>query len=245
MDFDGTIIYAGEYYQPGWEIWQHARVMLQMRDFERMETIYADPSMFQATSQQSQKPGHAPEIAKSYNKLYCELGITALCCFSGDRSDVSFAGRLMQYWADLDNREPTVKILCPRGLYADKPLPGLHNRGCPNLLWELMNARRVKLTSQQLLHRNASEAIVDKDNHAQDAMKYHLMSHPEPSKKSYERRVAERAAQLWDSDPTTAAIRSLQVLQEEREREQPALNGLSGNARRIIREYERGLRRRN
>jgi len=136
-----------------------------------------------------------------------------------------------------------VKIVCPRRLYADKPIPGLYNWGCPNLLWELMNARRVKLTAQQLLHRNVSEAIVDKDNHAEDAMKYHLMSHPEPAEKSFERRVAERMAPLGSADPTMAFLMAARIWEEERQREQPAQHAYSGNARRVLREFELGIRR--
>ena len=182
---------------------------------------------------------HAPEIAKSYNELYNERGIDNFVPFSGDRSDVSFAGRLMQNWADLDNREPTVKIVCPRGLYAEKPVPGLHNLGCPNLLWELMNTRRVKLTAQQLLHRNASEEIVDRDNHARDAMKYHLMSHPEPAQKSRERRVEESVGELMKVDPTQAMIRLMRIREQELQVEEPVESLYSGNIRHARREFER------
>ena len=164
----------------------------KMLDFERMENIYADPSIFHRTSQQSQRPGHAPERARSVYELYHEQGITNLVSFRGDLSDVSFINWLLQCWTDLDNREPSVKIVCPPRLYRGKPVPGLYQFGCPNLLWELMNTRRVQSTAQQLLHRNQSEAIVDKDNHARDAMKYHVMSHPQASQKSYGRRVEER-----------------------------------------------------
>jgi hypothetical protein len=232
-DFDGTMIYAGEYYEPGLEIWQHAPVIKQMSDFRRMETIYADPTMFNSTSQQSQRPGHAAEIAKSYNELYCEAGIESLFAFHGDRSDVSFAARLMMHWADLDNREPTVKIFCPKGCYAGRPVPGLWNWGCPNLLWELMNTRRVKLSAQQLQSRNRSEAIVDKDNHARDAMKYHLMSHPEPSEKRFDRRVSERLAQLAEVDPTTAVANFPRIMQEEQQSWSGGIHG-AGNLRRFM-----------
>ena len=61
-----------------------------------------------------------------------------------------------------------------------------------------MVARRVKLTAQQLLRRNTSGAIVDKDDHARDAMKYLLMSRPEPSRKSLERRVMERVQSVME-----------------------------------------------
>ncbi len=193
IGFDGTIIFAGEYYMPGKEISQHAPAMRRMRDFDRMENVQADPSMFHGTNQQEQRPGHSQERAKSFAELYAQAGVSNLLSFGGDdKSDVSFAARLMLHWADLDKRMPSVRIVCRKGLYQDKPQPGLQHRDCPNLLWELMVARRVKLTAQQLLSRNTSEAIVDKDNHARDAMKYLVMSQPEPSRKSLERRVVER-----------------------------------------------------
>ena len=68
---------------------------------------------------------------------------------------------------------------------------GLHNWDCPNLLWELMRTRRVKLTAQHLLTKNVAEAIVDKDNHARDAIKYVLMSHPEPTAKTFREKALE------------------------------------------------------
>ena len=37
--------------------------------------------------------------------------------------------------------------------------------GCPNLLWELMPTRREQLSAAQLMRKNPTEAIVDKDNH--------------------------------------------------------------------------------
>jgi hypothetical protein len=104
--------------------------------------------------QQSNQPtqaGKAAERAKSINELYIEQGIELFSPFCGDRSDISFAARLMMHWSNLDKREPTVKIVCRIPNYDEKPQPGLHNWDCPNLLWELMRTRRVKLTAQQLL----------------------------------------------------------------------------------------------
>ena len=179
IDFDGNIIYAGEYYQPGREIWQHAPVMKRMPDFARMEPCFADPTIFPMTVQQSQRPGEAIQRAKSIAELYAEQGIEGFIPFAYDLSDVSFAARMHLHWSDLEHRAPSVRIVCRN--YNETPQPGLHPWDCPNLLWELMRARRVKLTAQQLLSRNISEALVDKDNHARDAMKYQVMSHPEPS----------------------------------------------------------------
>jgi hypothetical protein len=141
-----------------------------------------------------------------------------------DRSDVSFAARLMSHWANLDKREPTVKIVCRN--YAEKPQPGLHNWDCPNLLWELMRTRRVRLSSQQLLSRNAAEAIMDKDNHARDAMKYVLMSHPQAAEKTLEQRAAEAVKPLAEiGDLTSALIRHQQIMEEGEVSYRPARLG--------------------
>jgi hypothetical protein len=239
VDFDGTIIYAGEYYMPGREIWQHAPVMKRMYDFDRMEAgslgIQSDRSIFPMTQQQEQRPGHAPERAKSYADLYHDQGVTNLVPFGGgDASDVG--------------------IICPRGLYADKPQPGLYHWGCPNLLWELMVARRTKLTAQQLLSRTTSEAIVDKDNHARDAMKYFLMMQPEPSRKPRGQRVSERIqatfeeAKRMGADPdqamTSAVFQYSRIMHEEQEEDTPAITYYGGNVRHRIVEMQREIDRR-
>jgi hypothetical protein len=249
VDYAGNIIFAGEYYMPGKEIAQHAPAMKRMRDFERMENVQADPSMFHGTNQQEQRPGHAQERAKSFADLYAQAGVTNLLSFGGDdKSDVSFAARLMLHWSDLEHRMPSVRIVCRKGLYLDKPQPGLQHWDCPNLLWELMVARRVKLTAQQLLSRNTSEAIVDKDNHARDAMKYLVMSLPEPSRKSKERRVAERAYAVSeeakkqgatdDQAATNMVLQYTKIMHQEVEDDNPSTY-YGGNARRRIRMIER------
>lgn len=234
-DFDGNIVYAGEYYQPGREVWQHAPAMKKMPDFERMEPVISDPTIFYTTAQQSQRPGSTAERAKSVSELYYEAGIQNMASFGGDRSDVSFAARLMSAWANLDTRLPSVRIVCTN--YAETPQFGMHGWSCPNLLWELMRTRRVKLTAQQLLSRNTSEAIIDKDNHARDAMKYNLMSHPEPSVKSLERRVTERVEALKKIDPTVAVAQYHKILREEQDDDEPQYYG--GGARRRLAQMKR------
>ena len=183
-----------------------------------------DPSIFPETQQQSQggpsKP--APERAKSINDLYVEQGVTFLNQFWGDRSDISFAARLMKHWSNLDQREPSVKIVCRN--YSETPQYGMHLWDCPNLLWELMRARRVKLSAQQLLNKNSAEALVDKDNHARDAMKYDLMSLPEPTLKTREQLIAERL-KTQQLDLTSASIRAAQYQAEIETSNQPITFG--------------------
>jgi len=216
MDFAGTLYFCGEYYMPGQEVWQHAPALGEMPDIRKLSVTYADPTIFDTNMQQSNRnqptaPGKHAERAKSINELYIEQGIELFAPFSGDRSDISFAERLGAHWSNLEEREPTVKIVCRD--HAEKPVLGLHNWDCPNLLWELMRTRRVKLTAQQMLGRNASEAIVDKDNHARDAMKYIIMSHPEPAGKSKEQEVMEAIRPLVEAgDYTSANVRRLQMM---------------------------------
>ena len=52
--------------------------------------------------------------------------------------------------------------------------------GCSNLIWELSRARQEQLSAQQLLTRNVSERVVDKDNHnhLHDCLKYLVVSLP-------------------------------------------------------------------
>jgi hypothetical protein len=84
----------------------------------------------------------------------------------------------------------------------------------------------VKLTAQQLLSRNAAEAIVDKDNHARDAMKYVLMSHPEPTGKSMQQRAAEAVKPLaQQGDLTSALIRHQQFMERENPQARPVRPG--------------------
>lgn len=99
-----------------------------------------------------------------------------------------------------------------------------------------MRARRVKLTPQQQLSRNVAEAIVDKDNHARDAMKYVLMSHPEPTEKSVERRVKEAIKPLIEEgDFTSAMVRRLQIMALEAHKEPARLGRYI--PRRVLRAY--------
>lgn len=234
FDYDGTAYFCGEYYQPGLEIAQHAPRLKEMQDIYRMAVCHSDPSIFPATMEQgAARPGEAQSRAKSIAELYEEQGLGILSKFHGDRSDVSCAERLHLHWANLDECEPTIRIVCRN--YSERPQPGLHNWDCPNLLWELMRIRRVKLTAQQLLTRNLSEAIVDKDNHAWDTFKYVLMSHPEPTRKPYRMRVEERISKLWqETDPTRAMIQLSKIQQEEKQKDGAQSVYYGGNIRQAL-----------
>lgn len=243
FDHDGVGYFCGEYYQAGLEIAQHAPRLKEMQDVFRLEVCNADPSIFPQTMEQgATRPGEAQARAKSIAELYDDQGLGIFSKFHGDRSDVSFAARLLMHWADLDEREPTIRIVCRTP--SDRPQPGLHQWDCPNLLWELMRIRRVKLTSQQLLSRNLSEAIVDKDNHATDACKYVVMSHPEPTRKPLSERVSERVEKLFkETDMTTAMLGLSKIKEEEQQKEVGQQVYYGGNIRqRLAEEARKGNR---
>jgi hypothetical protein len=242
FDHDGVGYFCGEYYVPGLEIAQHAPRLKEMQDIFRLDPCHSDPSIFPQTMEQgSSRPGETQARAKSIAEIYDDEGLGILSKFHGDRSDVSFAERLLLHWSNLDEEAPTIRIVCRTS--SERTQPGLHQWDCPNLVWELMRTRRVKLTAQQLMSRNVSEAIVDKDNHARDAAKYITMSHPEPTRKSYDQRVAERVDKLWKTRTPTEAMNALSKIQEEEREADSTMTYVGGNIRQALAEEARKQRR--
>lgn len=216
VDFQGNKYFCGEYYQPGKEIWEHAPVIASMKDIRKVRQCQADPSIFDEVHQQGKSEGGAEQKkAKSTNDLYVDEGIELFSKFVGDRSDWSFSQRVLAHWKDLDKPEvmPSLYIVC-RFPDAETPRPGLHDWDCPNLLWEMLRTRKKKLSPQQLMGKNPSEEIIDKDNHARDAAKYILMSLPGPTEKSKELILSERLAHIPRSDVTSRMIRGEEILAE-------------------------------
>lgn len=243
IDFAGIIIISGEYYMPGKEVWQNAPEILKMPDVDRFEACWADPSIFDQKTQQ-EKGKEARAIAA----LYAEHGMGFLSRYGGNRSDITYAERILSHWADLENREPSLRIVCRN--YSDRPQPGLHPWDCPNLLWEWLQMRRKKLTATQLLTQNTSEEIIDKNNHASDAEKYVIMSLPEPSKKTAARRIAEAVKPLAEAaklspESGTEAFTNIHLTAEKlrRQIEQEEDPHIGGNARQRMARLARNRRR--
>lgn len=66
------------------------------------------------------------------------------------------------------------------GHYWKNPLQPLYRitTACPKLIWELGQQRHKEVSPKVALHRDQPEALVDKDNHAWDALKYFLQRFP-------------------------------------------------------------------
>jgi hypothetical protein len=187
IDTEGTIYCLAEYYQPDLTPRQHMQNLELLPGFLDARPIYADPSIFYRTQIQSDGG------FKSIEDLYREAGLRGLS--KGENAEIAGMERILEHWRDLDHREPTLKIVC-REDYSRRRF-GLFPDGCPNLLWELMRTRREQLSASQLMRKNPTEAIVDKDNHLRDALKYVLLSLPSPSERPREMKRDELIQQAF------------------------------------------------
>ena len=207
VDHDGVIYVLREYYAPGMTPKQHKEYLDRFDDF-RAGPMYADPSMFFPTQAQ------ADGTFKALSAMFAEEGI--YLAQAPERHELLGMERILAHWHNLDEREPTLKIVCPKQFQdLAKPDYRVWNSGCPNLLWELRRARREELTATQLQNKNPSEKIVDKDNHLRDCLKYLVLTLPEPAQKSLNQIIQERVRPLVEArDLTSATIRALQIKAE-------------------------------
>jgi len=230
VDFDGVIYVCREYYSPG-EITEHVQHLRELDGFLDTTNVIADPSIFYNT--QAQKDGTYKAVAS----IYAELGIDNLRP-SAENNELLGMERILLHWRDLDHREPTLKIVCTEDW--SRKSYGVHNDGCPNLLWELKRTRREKMSATLLQRKNPSEAIVDKDNHLRDALKYLVLSLPEPTSKPLEMQLAQRTQGL--TDMTNVALTAGKLRDEIAKRAAPVFVGGRAAVRR--RQWERATRNR-
>jgi hypothetical protein len=158
---------CGEFYRYRSDDWQNnvdenVAEMKKMPDLERARWIKADPSIFYDAV--ATDKGAPTNIYATYKKN----GMWPMTSYDGIRSDVTFVEWIMSdWWKGISGgRKPRLHIVCRNP--SDRPQPGLHPFDCPNLLWEMKRAKRVQMTSRQLLTKNASEALVNKNNHLLD-----------------------------------------------------------------------------
>lgn len=190
IDHEGNIYVCGEFYRmktEQWDnnVWQNVPTLLTMPHLDRARWIRADPSIF--FEKELQLDGTFTNI----NAVYRKQGFRHLTTFptSISREDLTFEERMNDHWSNLEERKPTLYLVCRNEL--DRRQPGLHPYDCPNLLWELKRMQRQELSARQLLMRNPTEKIVDKNNHAWDSLKYLVMSLPKPTAVPLEKKLAE------------------------------------------------------
>lgn len=209
IDNDGNLYFAGEYYSYKRKdfdstISSNAPEILQMPDLDRARWVNADPSIFWDTV-----PTEEGALT-AHNSIYKTHGVDMLRSFDGERNDLTFVARLLEdRWAKLLERKPRLYIVCRNE--SDKRQPGLHPYDSPNLLWELKRIRRAQLTSKQLMTRNPTEQIVDKDNHAFDAMKYVVMQFPKAEKEPLGEQLKKVVEGLNPMSAQIAAVRFMNM----------------------------------
>ena len=225
-DYDGTVYILREYYMPGLSPKEHVPWVKQLIGFVGAQ-IFADPSIFYETH--AQNDGKFKAIAS----LYAEQGINNLGR-APENNELLGMERILAHWMNLDKCEPTLKIVCPKASQdIARPHYGVHNEGCPNLLWELRRARRAELTPTQLATKNPTEKIIDKDNHLRDCLKYMLLTLPDPAGKTWQQKVIEEIAPMAEKrDLTSCQIRYLQRKAEAEANDRPATIGRYSRRRR-------------
>jgi len=205
IDFNGDRYLCGEYYNwrrdpkpgdPGWanEIRDNAPHLLFLHNLKKPRWTMADPSIFNQKSQ-AQKDGTFTTTVQ----VYREQGVRFMSPYPDElsRADEVYMTRLREHWGGLEvpEQQPTLYIVCRPHLDTGYRIPGLHPYDCPNLLWEWRRRKRLQLTDRQLMTRNQSEKLVDKDNHACDAHKYMEMKMPRPTRKPIEMLYQEQIIQ--------------------------------------------------
>ena len=164
--------------------------------------MFADPSIFYAN--QAQGDGTFKAIAT----MFAEEGIDNLTP-APENNELLGMERILSHWMNLQG--------------ITKPDYGIVNGGCPNLLWELLRARREELSATQLARKNPTEKIVDKDNHLRDCLKYLVLTLPEPAFKTAKEIAAEAVRPLAEQgDLTSGLIRYQQKMAEQEAQYRPA-----------------------
>jgi hypothetical protein len=207
---------AGEFYRFRSDEWQNnvdenVKVMRKMPDLERARWIKADPSIFDNAV--ATDKGAPTNIYQTYKKN----NMWKMTRYDGVRSDVTFVEWVMADWwrgiSTLDGhwtgKKPRLYIVCRTP--SDRPQPGLHEFDCPNLIWEMKRAKRVQMTSRQLLTRNPSEALENKNNHAMDVFKSILGTLRNSAPTDPNEAVAAAIEHL---DPMAAQITSRWIMSE-------------------------------
>ncbi len=171
INFDGDITTLWEFYAPGVPIGYIAKIIrgeaVALHDGRRFEgnpfagqETYkiADPAIWSEDQ---------PTSDNTYKSVYEAFRDNDVLFNKGERGgDSTVASWLLGwFWANPD--APRYRI----------------TQACPKLIWELGQQRYKEFSARVALNRDQPEELVDKDNHAYDALKYFMRRFPPPAKK--------------------------------------------------------------
>ncbi len=176
MDFEGRRYALAEHYRSGLTPAQHMPMIKTMRLpclengmnpllLQKAAATVCDPSMgFENVAQDDRFTSYVELFIKAgFPRI--QIGIRGL--------DLRVVDEIIDAWNQPD---PMFKIVCRVDFPIDpgslKKREGTYERGCPNLLWELMNLRRKEHSAARVEAVGEAEGLVDRDNDGWDALKY-------------------------------------------------------------------------
>jgi hypothetical protein len=149
---DGVTYALWEMYGPCKNIFDFVEQMKACPFFSQIRYIAHDPDMTNL-KMRDMKTGAVTSVRQQFE----QLGVTKW--LSGNRDEQAWLVTMQKHWM---GEEVTFKIL----------------ECCPQLINELQSATYVSMSERQLETQNYKEAMVDKNNHAMDDLKYFMNSSP-------------------------------------------------------------------
>lgn len=152
VDPEGCIYVLWEFYKKGNEtnVYEVSRVIRDNPYYDRMKTIFYDPSM---NKEDQQRKDGLTSIIRMFQEEVPEKDQIGILATAHDRNDMLAVSILRQFFTQR-------KIKCLRD--------------CPNWIDEVRNLKYPERKESL----NEPEKLLDKNNHAWDDTKYFLLSHP-------------------------------------------------------------------
>ena len=195
---DGVIVFYWELYRKNLTPNEIDATAKAHPDWRKIVFVAHDPSMVSMTPRGGGiSAGQKNAEEKALADIFALKGWSMVPGTRGD--DVTFVQNLYAAWANLE--KPRVII----------------THSCPNLYWELEHLRHDELNTTQLNKKNVPEKLVDKDNHAFDAIKYLLRMNPQPPTSEDE----------WDYLSTEEKVQTINPRPREEIIEDPYLGALA------------------
>src|SRR3990167_4534291 len=120
----------------------------------KVSRTWTDPSLFPDNVASEEKFTSIVSLLEKNGALKLSRGLRGMDLFVLDL--------LLEMWPK--KGEIRFKIWCPNPVL--KKTEGTYQRGCPNLLWELMNLKRKEVSPTLLEKKGEPEGLVDNKNDA-------------------------------------------------------------------------------
>lgn len=207
IDFQGTRYALCEHYMAGLTPAEHVARLKRLR--LPCEENGVNPPVLSKRTYYDPSMGYSnvagEESFTSYVELFQKAGMRRMSAGIRGR-DKSVADQIEDCW---NQKDPAFKIVLRpppdgpvfRGVDSLKKCEGTYSWGCPNLLWEIANLRRVLRSAARDETKGPSEALMDKDNDAFDDLSYWWTSQTMTPKFSAEKRWTEKVAEFRSKNP--------------------------------------------